>query len=123
MLLNMERSADLFDVELHAQFSYIELKPESHRKEEEAFLLKPLEENSRSIGRKCRDGDLVEEAGGTGLTPRIDFRMELDSWAEERLGLSSVDVVWVVVLMAILASLILGISRLRVVGFLFILLL
>ena len=120
----MERSAKLFDVELPlTQLSDIELKPESPSKVEEsiAFLSKPLEENPRGLGRKYRDGDLVEEAGGTGLTPRIDFRMELDSSkvqaAEDRLGLRGVDVDWVVVLMAILALNILGISGFRGVGF------
>jgi hypothetical protein len=128
ILLNMERSAKLFDVELPlTQLSDVELKPESSSKVEEsiAFLSKPLEENPRGLGRKYRDGDLVEEAGGTGLTPRIDFRMELDSSkvqaAEDRLGLRGVDVDWVVVLMAILALSILGISGFRGVGFSFIL--
>ena len=130
MLLNMERSAKLLDVELPlTELSDIELKPESPSKDEEstAFLSKPLEENPIGLGRKLREGDLDEEAGGTGLTPRIDFRMELDSSkeeaAKERLGLIGVDVDWVVVLMAILALNILGISGLSGVGFSFILLL
>ena len=108
MLLNMERSAKLLDVELPlTELSDIELKPESPSKDEEstAFLSKPLEEKPIGLGRHFRDGDLVEEAG-TGLTPRIDFRMELDSSkedaAEESLGLSGVDVDnGVVVLMAV----------------------
>ena len=129
MLLNMERSAKLLDVELPlTELSDIELKPESPSKEEEstALLSKPLT-NPIGIGRKLREGDLDEEAGGTGLTPRIDFRTELDSSkeeaAKERLGLIGVDVDWVVVLMAILALNILGISGLSGVGFSFILLL
>jgi len=129
MLLNMERSAKLVDVEFPlAQLSDIELKPESPRREEEsaAFLTDTVEEKPRGLGRRFRDGDL-EEAGGTGLTPRIDFKIELDSFKEEavevRFGLRGVDVDWVVVLMAILALNILGISGFRGVWFSFILLL
>jgi len=127
MLLNMERSAVLLDVEFPlAQLSDIELKPESPRREEESatFLTDTVEEKPRGLGSKFRDGGLIEEAGGTGLTPRIDLRIELDlskeEAAEERLGLRGVDVDWVVVLMAILALNILGISRFRGVGFSFI---
>ena len=130
MLLNIERSAELFDVVFPlTQLSDIEMKPESPRREEEsaAFLSEPLEENPRGLGHKLREGDLAEETGGTGLTPRIDFRIQLDSSkeaaTEERLGLIGVDVDWVVVLMAILALNILGISGLRGVGFSFILIL
>jgi len=129
MLLNMERSAKLVDVEFPlALLSDIELKPESPRREESAtFLTDTVEEKPRGLGRRFREGDLVKEAGGTGLTPRIDFKIELDSSkeeaAEERLGLRGVDVDWVVVLIAILALNILGISGFRGVGFSFILLL
>jgi hypothetical protein len=128
MLLNKERSAVLLDVEFPlAQLSDIELKPESPRREEEsATFLTTVEEKQRGLGSKFRDGGLIEEAGGTGLTPRIDFRIELVSSkveaAEERLGLRGVDVDWVVVLMAILALNILGISGFMGVGFSFILL-
>merc|ERR1719318_2433229 len=124
MLLNMERSLELFAVEISlTQLSDIELNPESPRREESTTcLLETLEENPRGLGRNVRDGGLVEEAVPTGLTPRIDFWTELDLSTEEVLGLRGVDVDWVVVLMAILALNILGISGFRGVGVSFILL-
>jgi len=126
MLLNMERLVGLLDVEVSfAQLSDMEPKPESPNKREEsaASLKETLEGNPRGLGRKILDGDLVTEAAWTGLTPRIDFRALLGWSIEERLGFRGVDVDWLVVLMAILALNILGISGLRGVGFSFILLL
>jgi len=126
MLLNMERLVGLLDVEVPlAELSDMEPKPESPNKREEsaASLKDTLEENPRGLGRKILDGDLVTGAFWTGLTPKIDFRALLGWSIEERLGFRGVDVDWFVVLMAILALNILGISGLRGVGFSFILLL
>ena len=110
ILLNMERLC----IELtFSVLSDIEQNPESPRIEDKSSAFLVLLENATDRAVLVPETVLAE---GTGLTPKIDLRADVDSSkeqvTEEKFGLTGVEVDWVVGIgKAILALNILGTSR------------
>ena len=112
ILLNMERLC----IEVtFSVLSDIEQNPESPRIEDKSPAFLGFLENARERAVLVPE-TVLAEAVGTGLTPKIDLRADVDSSkeqvSEEKFGLTGVEVDWVVGIgKAILALNIFGTSR------------